>query len=254
VRHSDAAQVKIVSLFVLGPSGRIVAFAPAPSAGTSPCRTFAVISPRIAIISGAATVIVSRQMVRLFSTSIASSVDLQLASLLQIVPVTTSVTCMAAASLLQVERRRIVFTGRGKRTDGQRTHVAERRGNFIGQSQPRKSRSLSAPKFCKGSTQGFFAPADPTAGAVDAGSARRQAPTRRPQPQPRPARSLRKHASRGDRRRTTAPRHRAMLAGSWPAPWTRLPLRFPNPPTTGTSGVRVPLQALQVAAHLEACW
>ena len=47
---------------------------PAPSAGTSPWRTFVVISLRMAIMFGAATVIVSRQRVRLFATSTASRV------------------------------------------------------------------------------------------------------------------------------------------------------------------------------------
>src|ERR1700737_4352492 len=45
-----------------------------PSAGTSPCRTLVVICSRMAILSDAATATVSRQTLRLFATSTASSV------------------------------------------------------------------------------------------------------------------------------------------------------------------------------------
>ncbi len=156
-----------------------------------------------------------------------------------------------AASLLQVERRRIVFTGRGKRTDGQRTHVAERRGNFIGQSQPKKIQILVCSQILQGQHGKGF---------CTGGSHRRRGLTPGlPEDKRQHDGRNRNHGQRdlcvstlrrGDRRRTTAPRHRAMLAGSCRphGPGSRYASRIHQQPAT--SGVRVPLQALQVAAHL----
>ncbi len=67
----------------------------APSAGTSPWRTFDVICPRIEIMSSAPTFNVSRHRVRLFSTSTASSVICSWSPSFRKWPVTMSVTCIS---------------------------------------------------------------------------------------------------------------------------------------------------------------
>ncbi len=79
MRNGDAAQIQVVGL---NP----------PSTGTRPCRTLDVICSRIAILSGAATLMVSRQTLRLFATSTASSVTSNWLPSVKKCPVTMEVT------------------------------------------------------------------------------------------------------------------------------------------------------------------
>ena len=83
-----------------------------------------------------------------------------------------------------------------KRTNRQRTHIAQRRRNFVRQSEPKKIQILVRSQILQGQHgKGSCAPRTPPQARFVAGFARRQTPARRPQPHQRPARSFRKNAS-----------------------------------------------------------
>src|ERR1019366_1578946 len=107
-----------------------------PSVGTRPCRTLDVICSRIAILSEAATLIESRQTLRLFATSTASSVTSNWLPSVRVVSRYNRGGSHLPTSLLQVQVGPAVLARCGKWTDRERLDVTQRIRNFIWQGKP----------------------------------------------------------------------------------------------------------------------